>query len=176
MNRRVTIADVAQAAGVSSQTVSRAINDKSEISPETRQRILEIAHRLGFRPNHIARSLVRQQTTTIGIVIPDITNPFFSEIVRGVEDAARAHDYNVFLCNTDKCPSVNFPPLIRSRKTGGRRYPVFAAPEEADLLAPLQELPYSVLINRTQQKAIAARTRPAFDDQAGACAAVAHLF
>ncbi len=97
--QRVTIKDIAREAGVSPQTVSRAINDKGEISPQTQSRILAIADRLGYRPNSIARSLVSRRTQNIGLVIPDVTNPFFAEVVRGIEDAAHEADYNVFLCN-----------------------------------------------------------------------------
>lgn len=97
---RVTIADVALRAGVSTQTVSRVINNKAEISPETRQHVLDIIQQLGYRPNRVARSLVTQQTFTIGLVIPDIANPFFSELTRGAEDVAWENGYNVLLCNT----------------------------------------------------------------------------
>lgn len=100
MAKRVTIAHVAREAGVSNQTVSRAINNKNEIGSETKARILEIARQMGYRPSNIARSLARQRTTTIGLVVPDIANPFFSEIARGVDDIAYANSYNVFLCTT----------------------------------------------------------------------------
>jgi LacI family transcriptional regulator len=100
--RRVTIKDIAREAGVSPQTVSRAINDKGEISPQTQDRILRIAERLGYRPNSIARSLATRRTQNIGLVIPDVANPFFAGIARGIEDAAHQANYNVFLCNTDE--------------------------------------------------------------------------
>jgi LacI family transcriptional regulator len=100
VENRITIADVALKAGVSSQTVSRVINNKSEISADTRQRVLDIIQQLGYRPNRVARSLVTQQTFTIGLVIPDIANPFFSELTRGAEDVAWENGYNVLLCNT----------------------------------------------------------------------------
>jgi LacI family transcriptional regulator len=100
--RRVTIKDVAQEAGVSPQTVSRAINDKGEISPQTQERILRIAERLGYRPNGIARSLATRRTQNIGLVVPDVSNPFFAAVARGSEDAAQQASYNVFLCNTDE--------------------------------------------------------------------------
>lgn len=102
MVHRVTIKDVAREAGVSAQTVSRAINDKGEISPQTQERILRIADRLGYRPNSIARSLATRRTQNIGLVVPDVANPFFAGIARGIEDAAHQSDYNVFLCNTDE--------------------------------------------------------------------------
>lgn len=100
VENRVTIADVALKAGVSMQTVSRVINNKSEISAVTRQRVLDVIQQLGYRPNRVARSLVTQQTFTIGLVIPDIANPFFSELTRGAEDVAWENGYNVLLCNT----------------------------------------------------------------------------
>ncbi|MBN1581216.1 MAG: LacI family DNA-binding transcriptional regulator [Anaerolineae bacterium] len=100
--RRVTIKDVAREAGVSPQTVSRAINDKGEISPQTKTRILDISKRLGYRPNSVARSLVSQHTQNIGLVVPDVANPFFAQIARGIQDAAHAADFNIFLCNADE--------------------------------------------------------------------------
>ena len=104
MKRRVTIEDVAREAGVSRQTVSRAINAKDEISAETRDRVLRAVKALGYRPSSVARGLATRHTFTIGLVVPDITNPFFPEIARGVEDVARAAGYSVFLCNTDESP------------------------------------------------------------------------
>ncbi len=102
MGRRVTIEDVARAAGVSRQTVSRAINNKREISPITLERVMNAVQQLGYRPSWVARGLATQRTHTIGLVVPDITNPFFPEVARGVQDAARAAEYNVFLYNTDE--------------------------------------------------------------------------
>ena len=97
-----TMRDVARKAGVSIKTVSRVVNDQGEISNETRQRILGVINDLGYRPNLIARGLVTQRTRTIGLVVGDITNPFFPEVARGVQDVARTRDYNVFLCNSDE--------------------------------------------------------------------------
>jgi LacI family transcriptional regulator len=104
IRKRVTIEDVAQAAGVSRQTVSRAINDLGEISPQTRARVLRIAGEMGYRPSSIARGLATRRTGTLGLVIPDVANPFFSDVVRGAEHVAHAQGYNVFLCNTDEDP------------------------------------------------------------------------
>ncbi len=176
MKKRTTIADVAQAAGVSSQTVSRAINDKGEISIETKERIMEIARELGFRPSHIARSLVKQQTTTIGIVIPDITNPFFSEIVRGVEDLAHLHSYNVFLCNTDELPErelSSIDSLIEKQVDGVIL--CSSRLEEGDLASRLTEFPYTVLINREIEDRPEKVRMISFDDRLGMCMAVNHL-
>jgi LacI family transcriptional regulator len=102
--KRATIKDVAALAGVSYQTVSRVINKKGEISPDTRKRVLEAAASLDYRPSRVARGLVTRRTHTVGLIISDITNPFFPEVARGVQDLARSRDYHVFLCNTDDDP------------------------------------------------------------------------
>lgn len=104
MNVKVTIADVAREANVSTQTVSRVVNEKDGIRPATRQSVLEAIERLGYRPNIVARSLVTTRTSTLGMIVPDIGNPFFAELVRGAEDAAREHGYHLMLCNTDQIP------------------------------------------------------------------------
>lgn len=98
----ITIKDIARLANVSITTVSRVINNKSEgISEATRSKILEIIKETNYQPNTIARGLVTKKTKSIGLIIPDITNPFFPDIARGVEDSANIYGYNVFLCNTD---------------------------------------------------------------------------
>ena len=100
---KITIADVAKIAKVSKATVSRVINNKPEgVSEETRDRILKIIADLEFRPGSIARGLVTKKTKTLGIIIPDITNPFFPQLVRGAEDYANKFGFNLFLCNSDK--------------------------------------------------------------------------
>jgi LacI family transcriptional regulator len=101
MRQRTTINDVAREAGVSRQTVSRAINNKADISADTLDRVREAVERLGYRPSRMAQGLVTQRTYTVGLIVGDITNPFFPEVARGVLDAAQEKDYNVFLCNTD---------------------------------------------------------------------------
>jgi LacI family transcriptional regulator len=96
-----TIKDVAELAGVHPSTVSRVINDDSRISEKTKNKVLLIIKKLGYTPNAIARGLKTKRTHTLGMLIPDITNPFFAEIARGVEDAANANGFNIILCNTD---------------------------------------------------------------------------
>lgn len=99
-----TMRDVARKAGVSIKTVSRVVNDQGEISEATRQRVLAVIEELGYRPSRVARALVTQQSHTIGLVVSDITNPFFPQVAQGVLGAAQAKGYNVFLCNTDGDP------------------------------------------------------------------------
>lgn len=98
----ITIVDIAKKSNVSIATVSRVINNKSEgVSVSTRKRILDVIDECGYKPNAMARGLVTKKTKTIGLIIPDITNPFFPEIARGAEDGASTKGYNVFLCNSD---------------------------------------------------------------------------
>ena len=97
----ITMRDVAQEAGVSIKTVSRVVNEQGEIRDETRDRVLDAIKRLGYRPSKVARALVTSRTETIGLLIGDISNPYFSEVARGVLDTAQEQEYNVFLCNTD---------------------------------------------------------------------------
>lgn len=99
-----SVKDVAELAGVSTATVSRVLSDKPYVSDEIRQRVLAAVESLDYRPNRVARSLRIQKTSTIGLIVSDIRNPFFTDISRAVEDYAHQNDYTVFLCNTDENP------------------------------------------------------------------------
>lgn len=98
----VTIREVAALAGVSAATVSRALNADPRVAGHLRERVVEAATRLGYRPNGQARSLRTQATRVLGLIISDIQNPFFTALVRGVEDAASERDYSVVLANADE--------------------------------------------------------------------------
>ncbi|MBU9721096.1 MULTISPECIES: catabolite control protein A [Bacillaceae] len=98
----ITIYDVAREAGVSMATVSRVVNGNPNVKPTTRKRVLEAIERLGYRPNAVARGLASKKTTTVGVVIPDISSIFFSELARGIEDIATMYKYNIILCNSDQ--------------------------------------------------------------------------
>lgn len=97
--RQPTLGDVAARAKVSKQTISRVINNKGEVAEATRKRVLEAIRELGYQPNALARSLVTSKTLVIGLSVPNIDQPFFPQIARGVEDAAAEAGYSVFLCN-----------------------------------------------------------------------------
>lgn len=98
----MNIKEIARLAGVSSATVSKVINGKDEqISATTKERVWRIVKREGYIPNGIAKSLRVKNTKTIGIIMPDVMNLFFSEIARGIEDAAEKRGYSVILCNSD---------------------------------------------------------------------------
>jgi LacI family transcriptional regulator len=98
---RITIEDVAARAGVSPTTVSHVFSGHRPVRSETKALVERIAVELGYRPNAVARSLRVQRTNTAMIILPDITNPFYPEFARGVQDALRAGDYHTLLCNTD---------------------------------------------------------------------------
>jgi LacI family transcriptional regulator len=93
--------EIARKLGISTSTVSRAFSKPEMVRPELRERILKMAKELNYRPNPIARAMVRGQSDFIGLVVPDITNPFFPAIVRGAEDEARKHGLNLIVCNSD---------------------------------------------------------------------------
>lgn len=100
---QIKIGDVARAAGVSNSTVSRVLKgQKKHMRPETRERVLRAIEELGYRPNQVARGLVTGQTHTIGVVIPDVSNPFFGPAIKGCEDILFENGYSIFLCNTNE--------------------------------------------------------------------------
>jgi len=97
---RVTIHDVASHAGVSAMTVSRVINDSPRVSVDTRKRVQASINKLGYVPNRLARGLIQRKTGAFGVIVPDVANPFFTLVVRGVEEVAWRAGYHVMLCDT----------------------------------------------------------------------------
>jgi LacI family transcriptional regulator len=116
-----TIKDVAERAHVSVATVSHVINGTRPVSDELRTRVQEAMEALHYRPNRLARSLRRGETKTLGMMIPDINEPFFTEIARHVEDCAYEKGYSVILCNTDRDPSkaLFYTRLLVERQVDG---------------------------------------------------------
>ena len=97
----VTIYTVAREARVSMATVSRVVNGNPNVKPATRQKVLDVIKRLNYRPNAVARGLASKRTTTVGVVIPSITNPYFAELALGIDDIASMYKYNIILANSD---------------------------------------------------------------------------
>ncbi len=97
----MTIKEIARSAGVSPATVSRALNDDPRVSPDTKKRICAVAQDLDYRPNICAKGLASQKTFTIGYMIPDITDRFYGEVMRGIEEITDTNDYSIILFNTD---------------------------------------------------------------------------
>ncbi|OCA91408.1 catabolite control protein A [Bacillus sp. FJAT-27225] len=98
----ITIYDVAREANVSMATVSRVVNGNPNVKPATRKKVMEVIDRLGYRPNAVARGLASKKTTTVGVIIPDISNIFYAELARGIEDIATMYKYNIILSNSDQ--------------------------------------------------------------------------
>lgn len=103
---RATIRDVARDAGVSPSTVSRALSMPGLVNPVTRERVLRAAQRLGYEPNRAARGLITGRTGNVGLIVPDLANPFFPSLVKGVQAKAREADYAVLLADTDEDPAA----------------------------------------------------------------------
>lgn len=169
--RRATLRDVARAAGVSHQTVSRAINDKGEIDPETRRRILETARELHYRPSRYARGLVRPGLVTVGLIVPDVVNPFFPEFIAGVIQAADAQDWQVVVASTESDRRRELP-LVRSLGRQVDAVAGYISHTDAELAPYAEGLPL-VIVERGPAPSANGSVR--VDLAAGVRAAVAHL-
>ena len=175
---KLTMDDVARAARVSKQTVSAVINNKSGISEKTRVRIRQIIARLDYQPNLLAGSLRAQRSFTVGVVIPSITNPFYPELVRGIEDEAQRNGYSLFLCNSDENPEkeVNYLHLLRRHRIAGLiavTFKVHPAWMQALRNLAAQGVPVVVLLgkDRPSEKVVHITT----DDVEGFVKATSHL-
>jgi len=175
MPNRVTMADVAREAGVSAMTVSRVVNEKGEVGPATRQRVLEIVERLGYRPSAIARGLATQRTGSLGLVMPDVANPFFSDVARGAAHVAYAEGYNIFLCNTDEDPQRELSVLqsLEEKQVDGVVL-CSSRLDDGELEAALAHHPAGVLVNRRlEMDGVVGSVL--IDDEAGGRMATQHL-
>lgn len=102
MQSKVTIYDVANAAHVSMATVSRVMNNNPKVKKETKERVLKIIHDLNYHPNAVAQGLASKKTTTIGVIIPDLTNAYFASLAVGIDDIAMMYNYNIILANSNE--------------------------------------------------------------------------
>ena len=100
----VTLKDLAKSLNISVSTVNAALYNRSDISVATRKRVWEKAQEMHYRPNLLARSLVTRKTHVIGVVVPDLSRSFFTEVIKGIEEAASSADYNLLICNTNENP------------------------------------------------------------------------
>jgi LacI family transcriptional regulator len=175
-SRSASVYDVAREARVSVFTVSAVINGKAHVGKKLRERVEAAIRKLNYRPNLIARSLAKQRTHTIGMIVPDIANPFFPMVVRGAEDAAQKHGYNLLLCNSDDTlakeeASVE---LLLAKRVDGILLTKAADDFRPSLRQMIKEvqIPF-VLVMRTYPKL----TKDAVitDDYQGAYDAVSHL-
>lgn len=97
-----TLKELAKLLNISVSTVSKALNDSHEISANTKRRVLELAEKLNYKPNRIAQQLKTNKTRTIGVILPTVTNPFFAEVLHGVETCATDNDYDIIVCLSDE--------------------------------------------------------------------------
>ncbi len=149
MQKKTTIKDIARMADVSHTTVSRALNNKSRIKSETKEKILSIARELNYLPNFIARSLVMKQTKTLGLVITTIANPFYTELSQGIETTAINLGYNIILCSTNYDLSIEKQhiDMLRSKGVDGI---IFTSAHMGDrnIIALAEEGFPMILVNR----------------------------
>ncbi len=172
---RVTIEDVAREAGVSAMTVSRVINDQPGVGQGTRARVRAVVDRLGYRRNGLARSLKARRSHTIGLIVPDITNPYFPEIVRGAEDTALESGYGVFLSNAieDQRREAAALRLLEERRVDGVIVVSPRLPAKR-LYALLRPHRAAVVVNRIVPAEVAGTVR--LDHANGVRQAIDHLY
>lgn len=171
-----TLRDVAEAAGVHAATASRALNPATRglVNAETARRVMKVAETLGYRPNPIARGLKTSKSQTVGLVIPDLTNPLFPPIVRGIEDVLEPAGYSGLIVNTDNDPGRELAQIesLRSRQVEGLI--VATALIDHPLLARLhREGVKMVMVNRRTDGINVSSITP--DDATGISLAVEHL-
>lgn len=118
----VTIYDVAREAGVSMATVSRVVNGNTNVRSETKDKVEAVIANLNYRPNAVARGLASRKSTTVGIVIPDVTNIYFSELSRGIDDVARMYNYQIILANSEEKNASEVVESLLSKQVDGILY------------------------------------------------------
>lgn len=167
--------DIAREAGVSTQTVSRVVNNSSRVADSTRKKVQEIIRRSNYRPNRAARILANQQSLTIGLIIPNVANPYYPEIVHGIEAVAAEHGYSVLLYNTERKPEREQKALDLLEEYRVAGVVVCAAVLPDQMLIPLLERQQAVMvINRILPDNVAGRVM--IDFKQGVREAVRHLF
>ncbi|PYI84060.1 MAG: LacI family transcriptional regulator [Verrucomicrobia bacterium] len=176
LHKATNIYDVARHARVSVFTVSTVVNKNGQVSPTLRRRVERAIQKLNYRPNLLARGLVKRQTHTIGIVVRDIVNPFFPLLVRGAEDAAQKAGYSVLLCNSDdqREKEEQYLELLLSKRVDGillNKAPGNLSASLRQLLAESKVPVVSLMRTSADLKGDAVVT----DDEKGAFEAVSHL-
>jgi LacI family transcriptional regulator len=174
--KTASIYDVARESRVSVFTVSAVVNNKSHVGNKLRERVEAAIRKLNYRPNLLARSLAKQKTHTIGMVVPDIANPFFPMVVRGAEDAAQKRGYNLLLCNSDdtQAKEESAIELLLSKRVDGILLTKATCDISPSLLQMIQEMKVPiVLVMRTFPKI--SKDAVITDDYQGAYEAVSHL-
>lgn len=172
--RRATLKNVAARAGVSTTTVSRALNGKTQsISPQTHQRVIDAARDLNYRPNSLAISLRKRTTRSIGLLVPDISDSYFHQVARAVEDTAHAAGYTLVLCNTDRLPAkeIEYVDLLGEKQVDGIIFAGGGVDDDRHLAGHIWAGTKLVVIGPHRIQAPSIRV----DDRGSIAAAVGHL-
>lgn len=172
----ITLKELSQLAGVHPSTVARVLqNDpRQRVSEELRARIVTLAREHQYRPNSVARSLRTKRSAVLGALIPDISNPFFASVLRGMEDAAAERDYSIILANTDDLPEreAHGLAMLRDRQVDGLLLATARRADPAIERLAAERMPF-VLVNRHTDPITPNAVVP--DDYGGATAAVESL-
>ncbi|GFP21639.1 LacI family transcriptional regulator [Candidatus Hakubella thermalkaliphila] len=171
----LTIKDVAQRARVSTATVSSVINSSAFVSEPLRRRVEQAIEELDYRPNGVARSLKKRRTRSVGLLISNILNPFYTALVRGIEDIAVEHAYNLILCNTDHDADKErmYLGVLREKRVDG--IIVTSPPIEGQLSALQREGITVVLLDCRPERIGASVHVVVVDNAAGAFQGTEHL-
>ncbi len=141
-----TINDVASLAGVSASTVSRALSGKIHVDGETKDRVMKAIKQLNYRPNILAKGLKEGKTNTIGLMVPNIRNPIFPAVARGIEDVARKYGYTVILCNTDENLEVELDYVNKLKNRWVDGFIFATATRQSSHIAQLQQEGYPLIL------------------------------
>ena len=172
-----TIQDVAREAGVSTATVSRVFSAPELVLEPTRQKVMEAVHRLGYEPNFAAKSLRTLRTEKILVTVPDISNPFFSQVIRGVEEAALAAGYSVLLGDTrhEEAREEQYALMFRRKEADGL---IFLGHRLPDILAELLAAkgPRTPIVNGCEFRPGLAVSSAHIDNERAAAEVMDHLY
>lgn len=170
------IYDVAKEARVSVATVSAVVNESAYVSPALKTRVTAAVRRLGYHPNLLARSLAKQESHTIGMIVPNIANPFWPEVVRGVEDSAHARGYTLVLANSDDdlAKESLYLDLFLSKRVDGILLTKAAGGLKRDVALRLKSA-HTPVVQLMRSSPAVAGAKVLVDDQAGSYEAVTHL-
>lgn len=168
-----SIREIAQMAQVSPATVSRVLNGTAAVDPETEARVLKVIRETGYRPNEVARSLSKRSSRIIGCIVPNIINPFFTEIARAIEDKAYRHGYRLILCNSDEDPAKEneyIDMLTRMNADG-----IIITTTQAGADQPIHNCPIPVVILDRSANTVPATATVSADHYQGGRLATQHL-
>lgn len=171
---RPTIYDIARLAGVSTATVSKVFNQSGSISEKTKKKVLDISKELNYQPNVIASALTGKKTFTIGLLIPDMVNPFFAELARNVEDRAHELGFNLVICNTDNDmkKEIKYVQLLRQKSVDGIIVATGVRNDEFLKELVVQHVPIALI---AREMSVLTASTVLVDDFAGGYNATSHL-